>query len=91
MKFYCAGCFEQEDWCQCAKEKERGITVINWNSQAEYNEHVGRAKDLLDSDSITLTAAQLRKIYELAPEQGDGSGGSLEQAIVEAFGWKTGV
>jgi hypothetical protein len=65
--------------------------MINWKSQTEYDELVKRAQELLGHDTIVLTAKQLRKIYELAPESGDGSGGSLEQAIVEALGWKTGI
>jgi hypothetical protein len=64
--------------------------MINWKSQAQYDEFVNRAKELLDSN-ITLTEKQLRKIYQLAPESGDGSGGSLEQAIVEALGWVRGI
>jgi len=65
--------------------------MINWKSTTEYDELVKRAQELLDSDNIVLTAKQLRKIYKLAPESADGSGGSLEQAIVEALGWKAGI
>lgn len=56
----------------------------NWTRE-EYEERMRRVESLLSSGTVTMTVDQLRRLYALAPESHDGSGGSFESHLSEVL------